>query len=102
MAVLGGGAMPKRIAPYRNRDHKNLPQRYLPGALGTGLRASACGFRNPALAGSTFLLALGFLASRLPRCLSPLPMVLHLIIVCWPSSSIERYPSDAPEVKVFR
>jgi hypothetical protein len=49
---------------------------YFDGGFAPGLGASACGLRKVEPAGVTFLSAFGFLASRLPRRLSPLPMVV--------------------------
>jgi hypothetical protein len=53
---------------------------YFDAGLAPGLRASGCGLRKVGLAGATFLSAFGFFASRLPCCLSPLPMIVH---PCW-------------------
>jgi hypothetical protein len=50
---------------------------YFDAGLAPGLRASGCGLRKVGLAGATFLSAFGFFASRLPCCLSPLPMIVH-------------------------
>ena len=50
---------------------------YFDGDLAPGFGASAWGLRKAELAGATFLSAFGFLASRLPRCLLPLPIIVH-------------------------
>jgi hypothetical protein len=47
---------------------------YFEDGLVTDLWASACGLRKVVLTGADGLFAFGFLASRLPRCLLPLPI----------------------------
>jgi hypothetical protein len=54
---------------------------YFDSDFAPGLGASACGLRKVELTGASFLLAFGFLASRLPRCLLPLPMIVHPMVV---------------------
>lgn len=54
---------------------------YFDGDFAPGLGASACGLRKVELTGASFLSAFGFLASRLPRCLLPLPMIVHPMVV---------------------
>ncbi len=58
---------------------------YFEGDFVPGLGASACGLRKVELTGASFLSAFGFLASRLPRCLLPLPMIVHPVAV-WPAA----------------
>jgi hypothetical protein len=50
---------------------------YFDGGFAPGLGTSACGLRKVEPAGVTFLSAFGFLDPRLPRRLSPLPMIIH-------------------------
>jgi hypothetical protein len=59
---------------------------YLDGNFTPGFGASTCGLRKVELTGATFLSAFGFLASRLPRCLLPLPMIVHPTVVLPPTS----------------
>jgi len=51
------------------------------GGFAPSLGASARGLRKVELTGATFLSAFGFLPSRLPRCLSPMPMIVHPTLV---------------------
>jgi hypothetical protein len=51
--------------------------RYFDGDFAPGLGPSACGLRKVEVLGASFLSAFGFLASRLPRCLLPLAMIVH-------------------------
>ena len=50
---------------------------YFDSDFAPGFGASTCGLRKVELTGAIFLSAFGFLASRLPRCLLPLPMIVH-------------------------
>src|ERR1700733_13798454 len=59
---------------------------YLDGDFAPGFGASTCGLRKVELTGATFLSAFGFLASRLPRCLLPLPMIVHPTVVLPPGT----------------
>ena len=54
---------------------------YFDGDFAPGFGVSTCGLSKAELAGATFLSAFGFLASRLPRCLLPLPMIVHPTVV---------------------
>jgi hypothetical protein len=66
---------------------------YFDGDLAPGFGASAWGLRKVELTGATFLSAFGFLASRLPRCLLPLPIIVHptgILSFCCP------LPTDGP------
>lgn len=54
---------------------------YFVGGFALSLLGSPCGRRNVEVAGAGFLSAFGFLASRLPCCLLPLPMIAPPVAV---------------------
>jgi len=56
---------------------------YLDGVFASALRTSAWGLRKVEVTAAGFLDALSFLASRLARCLSPFPMIVHSAVVYW-------------------
>jgi hypothetical protein len=59
---------------------------YFDGDFAPGFGASTWGLRKVELTGATFLSAFGFLASRLPRCLLPLPMIVHPTVILPPTT----------------
>jgi hypothetical protein len=90
--AVGGGRLfrpgdDRSASPRLCRDWRILlAAGYLDGDFAPGFGASTCGLRKVELTGATFLLAFGFLASRLPRCLLPLPMIVHPTVVLPPTT----------------
>jgi|ERR1700733_5400590 hypothetical protein len=78
------GLLSARLAGIGRRIF--LAAGYLDGNFTPGFGASTCGLRKVELTGATFLSAFGFLASRLPRCLLPLPMIVHPTVVLPPGT----------------
>ena len=83
LRVLQGVSPRTRTTKTRFAAFARLARRagYFDGDFAPGLGASACGLRKVELTGASFLSAFGFLASRLPRCLLPLPMIVHPMVV---------------------
>ena len=68
------------------RPNFACPTGYFDGDFAPGFGASTCGLRKVELTGAIFLSAFGFLASRLPRYLLPLPMIVHPTVVLPPTT----------------
>jgi hypothetical protein len=82
---VASSAFRLRLAAIRRPDF-SCRAGYFDGDFAPGFGASTCGLRKVELTGAIFLSAFGFLASRLPRCLLPLPMIVHPTVVLPPGT----------------